>query len=181
MKKNVLVYGLISGFIIAALMAVNLAICSKSGDFDNSMIVGYASMLIAFSMIFVGIKNYRDKYNGGIISFGKAFKVGFFMTLIASTIYVIVWLVEEHFFFPDFMEKYMAFEMNKLQSSGISAAELADKTKELEQAKEMYKNPLFKILFTYAEILPVGLIVTLISSLILKRNNNAKQFNTQTA
>ena len=181
MKKNILVYGLISGFIIAALMAVNLAMCSKSGDFDNSMIVGYASMIIAFSMIFVGIKNYRDKYNGGILSFGKAFKVGFFITLLASTIYVIVWLVEEHFFFSDFMEKYMAFELNKLQSSGIGAAELADKTKELEQAKEMYRNPFFKILFTYAEILPVGLIVTLISSLILKRTNNTKQFNTQAA
>jgi ethanolamine transporter EutH len=181
MKKNILVYGLISGLIISALMAVNLAMCSKNADFDNSMVIGYASMLIAFSMIFVGIKNYRDKYNSGIISFGKAFKVGFFITLVASTIYVIVWLVEEHYFFPDFMEKYMAYEMNQLQSSGISATELADKTKELEQAKEMYKNPFFKILFTYAEILPVGLVVTLISSLILKRKNNTKQFNTQTA
>lgn len=180
MKKNILVYGLISGLIISALMAVNLAMCSKNNDFDNSMVIGYASMLIAFSMIFVGIQNYRDKYNGGIISFGKAFRVGFFITLLASTIYVIVWLVEEHFFFPDFMEKYMAFEMNKLQASGISTTELADKTKEMEQAKEMYKNPFFKILFTYAEILPVGLIVTLISSLILKRKNNTKQFNTQT-
>ncbi len=131
-------------------------------------------MLIAFSMIFVGIKNYRDKYNGGIISFGKAFKVGFLITLIASTIYVIVWLVEEHYFFPDFMEKYMAYEMNKLQSSGISSAELADKTKDLEQAKEMYKNPFLKILFTYAEILPVGLVVSLISALLLKRKTANK-------
>ena len=175
MKKNILVYGLISGLIISALMAANLAMCSKSGDFDNSMIVGYASMLIAFSMIFVGIKNYRDKYLGGTISFGKAFKIGFFITLIASTIYVLVWLLEEHFFFPDFMEKYMAYEMNKLQASGISAAEIANKTKDFERAKEMYKNPFLKILFTYSEILPVGLIVTLISSLILKRKTSAVQ------
>ena len=169
MKKNILIYGLISGLIISALMAVNLTLCIKSGDFDSSMLIGYASMLIAFSMIFVGIKNYRDKYNGGIISFGKAFKVGFFITLIASTIYVIVWLIEERFFFPDFIDKYTAHEISKLQSSGVSATELASKTKDLEQAKEMYKNPILKILFTYLEILPVGLIVTLISSLILKR------------
>ena len=169
MKKNILIYGLISGLIISALMAVNLTLCIKSGDFDSSMLIGYASMLIAFSMIFVGIKNYRDKYNGGIISFGKAFKVGFFITLIASTIYVIVWLIEERFFFPDFIDKYTAHEISKLQSSGVSATELASKAKDLEQAKEMYKNPILKILFTYLEILPVGLIVTLISSLILKR------------
>ena len=169
MKKNILTYGLICGLIISVLMAVNLTICSKSGDFDNSILVGYASMIIAFSLLFVGIKNYRDKYNGGVISFSKAFKVGFFITLIASTIYVLVWLLEEHFFFPDFMEKYTAYEINKLQASGISATQLANKTKELEQAKEMYNNPVIKILMTYAEILPVGLVVTLISSLILKR------------
>jgi hypothetical protein len=169
MKKNILIYGLISGLIISALMAVNLSLCVKSGNFDSSMWIGYASMLIAFSMIFVGIKNYRDKYNGGVISFGKAFKTGLLITLIASTIYVIVWLVEERFFFPDFMDKYTAHELSKLQSSGISAEELASETKKLEQAKEWYQNPLFKILMTYAEILPVGLIVTLISSFILKR------------
>ncbi len=169
MKKNILIYGLISGLIISALMAVNVSMCIKSGNFDSSIFIGYASMLIAFSMIFVGIKNYRDKYNGGVISFGKAFKVGFFITLIASTIYVIVWLIEERLFYPDFIDKYTAHEITKLQTSGISAAELASQTKDLEQNKEMYKNPILKILFTYLEILPVGLVVTLISSLILKR------------
>jgi flagellar biosynthesis protein FliQ len=174
MKKNIIVYGLISGLIVSILMAANLSICNKTGNFENSIVIGYASMLIAFSMIFVGIKNYRDKYNAGVISFGKAFKVGFFITLIASTIYVIVWLTEEHFFFPDFMDKYTAHELSKLQSSGITAAELATKTKELEQAKEMYETPALKVLMTYAEILPVGLVVTLISSLILKRKGEKK-------
>ena len=169
MKKNILIYGLISGLIVSALMAFNVGTCYKSGNFESSIWLGYASMLIAFSLIFVGTKNYRDKYNGGVISFGKAFKVGFFITLVASAIYVIVWIIEEHFFFPDFMEKYMAHELNKLQSSGINATELASKTKELEQAKEMYKSPVLKILMTIAEILPVGLVVILISSFILKR------------
>ena len=172
MKKNILIYGLISGVVVSALMAINLGMVNKSGDFDKSIIIGYASMLIAFSMIFVAIKNYRDKFNSGVISFGKAFRIGLFITLIASTIYVIVWLIEERLFFPDFMEKYTAYEINKLQSSSISATELASKTKELEDAKEMYKNPFLKILFTYAEILPVGLVVTLISSLILKKKHN---------
>src|SRR5215212_6247873 len=110
MKKNSIIYGLIAGIIVSILMAINVSMCSNSGNYDSSILIGYASVLIAFSMIFVGVKNYRDKYNGGVISFGKAFKVGFFITLIASTIYVIVWLIEEHFFFPDFMEKYTANE-----------------------------------------------------------------------
>ena len=99
MKKNILIYGLISGLVVAVLMAVNVGMVSKSGNFDNGLLIGYASMIIAFSLVFVGIRNFRDKYNGGVISFGKAFKVGIFITLIASTIYVIVWLIEEHYFF----------------------------------------------------------------------------------
>ncbi len=169
MKKNIIIYGLIAGLIVSALMAINVSMCSNSGKFESSMLVGYATMIIAFSMIFVGTKNYRDKYNAGVISFGKAFKIGLFITLIASTIYVITWLIEEHFFFPDFIDKYMANEMSKLQASGISATELANKTKEFDQAKEMYRNPFMKVLMTYCEILPVGLIVSLISSAILKR------------
>lgn len=172
MKKSILIYGLIAGFIVSALMAVNVAMCMKSGNYDSSMVVGYAAMLIALSMIYVGVKNYRDKYSNGVISFGKAFKIGFLIALLASTVYVLVWLVEEHFFYPDFMEKYTAHEITTLQSAGLSAPEIADKTKELEQAAAWYQNPLLKILMTYAEILPVGIVVALISALLLKRRNN---------
>jgi len=33
----------------------------------------------------------------------------------------------------------------------------------------LFKNPFFTAIMTYAEILPVGLVVALISALILKR------------
>lgn len=169
MKKNVLIYGLIAGVIVSGLMAVNVSMCYNSGKFDSSIVIGYATMLIAFSMIFVGIKNYRDKYNGGVISFGKAFRFGLLITLIASTIYVGVWLIEEHYFFPDFMKKYAAHEIAKLQSSGLSPAELTKKTEDIQSDVETYNRPGMKILMAYAEILPVGILVSLISALILKR------------
>lgn len=59
--------------------------------------------------------------------------------------------------------------LEDLKASGASAAEIASKTKEMADMGKMYKNPFFNALITYAEILPAGLIVTLISSLILKR------------
>jgi len=169
MKKLVLVYGIIAGVIVAGMMAFSTGYYCAKGDFEGGMIYGYSAMIIAFSMIFVGTKIFRDKQNGGIISFGKAFKVGFFITLVASTIYVLSWLVIYYNFVPDFMDKYAAAMLAKDQASGISAAELAKKTTEMNQMKEWYKNPLFVILMTYVEILPVGLVVSLISALILKR------------
>jgi Protein of unknown function (DUF4199) len=126
-------------------------------------------MLIAFSLVFVGIRNYRDKYNGGVISFGKAFKTGIMIVLIASTIYVVAWLIDYFFFIPDFMEKFSAHELDKLKAGGASQIEIDKQTKEMANFAKMYKNPFFNAMMTYVEILPVGLVVTLISSLILKR------------
>lgn len=172
MKKNILIYGLISGTLISTFMLFSmnyLSHCSGKADYNTSMLVGYASMLIAFSLVFVGIRNYRDKYNAGVISFGKAFTIGFFIALIASTMYVLAWMIDYFYFIPDFMDKYSAHMLDELKTSGASQVEIDKKTKEMADFALMYKNPLINALVTYAEILPMGLIVTLISSLILKR------------
>lgn len=174
MKKNILVYGLTAGIIVSVLMLFNVNYVSTSlgkGDYNTSLLLGYASMLIAFSLVYVGIRNYRNKFNGGVISFGKAFKIGIFMVLIASTIYVLFWLVDYFFFIPDYLEKYSAHVIDDLKASGASQSEIEKQTKEMADFAVMYKNPLFNALMTYAEILPVGLVVTLISSFILKRKD----------
>ncbi len=169
MKRIVIICGLISGAIVATAMTISTSIYCASGDFEGGMVVGYASMIIALSLVFVGIKNYRDKQNQGVISFGKAFKVGILISLIASTVYVIVWLVNYYFFIPDFSDKYAEHVMNNLKESGASQAEITKESTKMAEFKDMYKNPFFVILFTYLEILPVGLLVSLISALILKR------------
>ena len=153
--------------------------CEGSVDYNTSMLIGYASMLISFSLVFVGIRNYRDKSNGGVISFGKAFRIGISIVGIASTFYVIAWLIDYFYFIPDFMEKYSAHMVNELKSSGASATEIENETKEMADFSRMYKNPFFNALITYIEILPVGLVVTLISSLILKRKSKPEARNTE--
>ena len=172
MKKNVIVCGLISGVILAILMAVNVQMCYSNEDFESSMVLGYASMILAFSLIFVGIKNYRDKFNNGFITFGQAFKIGLYITFVASTMYVIAWLIDYYLFIPDFMDKYETHVLKEARESGASALELKEKAVEMVSFKEMYKNPLMVILFTYSEVIPVGLVVSIISALILRKNAN---------
>ncbi len=106
MKKNILVCGLISGALVTSFMMYGMLRCYNDVNFSSSMLLGYASMLLAFSLVFVGIKNARDKYGDGTITFGKAFKTGFLISLIASTLYVLGWMLEYYFFLPDFMDKY---------------------------------------------------------------------------
>lgn len=169
MKKIVIVNGLIAGAIVAAMFLITMGLYHNNGNFEGGMLIGYASMLLAFSLIFVAIIRFRDKYNNGVISFGKAFRIGLYITLIASTIYVVTWLIDYYVFIPDFADKYAASMMDKIKNSGASAAEIAKQAKEMDSFKEMYKNPVMVVLFTYLEILPVGLLLTLIASFILKR------------
>lgn len=178
MKKNIIIYGLIAGIVvsIAMLTSVNyISHCNGNVDYSTSMVIGYASMLVAFSLVYVGIRNYRNKYSGGLISFGKAFRIGSLIVLIASTIYVVAWLIDYFYFIPDFAEKLSAQELEEFKASGATPAEIAEKTQKLAKMAKLYKNPLINAAVTYSEILPVGLVVTLISSLILKR----KTINTE--
>lgn len=172
MKKTVLVSGLISGAILSLWMLGFVWYCYTHKDFEGSMLLGYTAMIIGLSLVFVGIKNYRDKFNGGIISFGKAFQVGILISLIASTMYVIAWMISYYLFLPDFMDRYAAHSLHNLQASGASKAQMDAGIAQITQMKEMYKSPIWVILFTYAEVLPVGIVVTLIAALILKKKRN---------
>ncbi len=178
MKRNILVFGTIAGLLVSAFMGTSMAIMLSSGSEmeggSGAMIIGFASMAVAFSFVFVGIKNFRDKQNGGVLTFGQGFLMGFLISLLASTLYVITWAVEYHYFFPDFMEKYAALQIKELNASHLKPDELAKKIKGVQEAKENYKNPLFFALYTYTEILPLGLLITVISALILKRKHAPK-------
>ena len=183
MKKIIIICGLIAGLIVTSWMLASISGCISS-DFEgsvNGMLLGYSSMVIAFSMIFVGIKNYRDKHNSGTITFGTALKIGLLITLVASTIYVIVWMIDNYFFIPDFYEKYSAHVVAKMRSDGATAAEIQKKIVENQKMAEMYKNPFFKALFTYMEILPVGVIISLFAALILKRKPKSDNLTATTS
>ncbi|CAN5622680.1 hypothetical protein BH11BAC1_BH11BAC1_13090 [soil metagenome] len=179
MKRSILVFGIIAGVIVSTFMAIAMAMmgCDSENNAGNSgMIIGFSSMVVAFSFVFVGIKNYRDKQNGGTITFGRAFLLGTMISLIASTMYVATWAVEFHYFLPDFMDKYSAMQIKQLHESGITGAALDSAVKDIETASYNYKNnPFFFAMYTYMEILPIGILITLISSLILKRKTIKNQ------
>jgi ethanolamine transporter EutH len=173
MKKNILTFGIISGIIVSALISIT-AICYQQQNFEGNMVLGFSVMILAFAFIFVGIKNYRDKFNHGIISFGKATQIGLSIALIASTMYVLTWVIAYYNFMPDFMEVMTAQNIEKLKlDKQLTNAEMSAKIAEINSMKELYKSPLMVVLFTYLEIFPIGIIVTLISALILKRKQAA--------
>lgn len=171
MERIILTYGIIAGVIVSAMMWITLG--DGKHDFENGELIGYTTMVIALSTIFFGVRTFRDKHLGGAITFGKAFLLGLYITLVASSMYVASWMVISANSEQDFMEQYYEHEKAKLESSDMPAAEVEAKLEEMRYFGELYKNPVVKIGFTYVEILPVGLLISLLCAAILRRTTSA--------
>lgn len=170
MKKIVLRFGLASGIILAAASAVLIPLCMNGTiQFENSETLGYASMVLSFLMVFFGIRSYRENVAGGAITFGKAFQVGILITLVTCAIYVITWEITYFNFVPDFLDKYAAVSLEKMQAKGESAEAIQKATQRMATMAKYYDNVFFNSAITFMEIFPVGLIVTLVSAAILRR------------
>lgn len=172
MRKIVLTFGLISGAILSAMMLLTIPFADRIG-FDKGAIIGYTTMVLAFLMVYFGVRSYRDNVAGGSVSFGRAFKVGLLIVVIASTCYVATWQFVYYRITPDFMEKYSAYALEQARKGGASEAEIAAKAAEMAKFGELYKNPLVNIGFTFLEPLPVGLLFTLVTAGVLSRKRRA--------
>jgi hypothetical protein len=173
MKNTIVKYGLISGGISGVLLLVTTLIFKYVGydkiGFENSSYVGYTFIAASMSVIYFGIKAFRDLQNGGVITFLKALLVGLGIMLISCIIYSLAWLVIYYFFIPTFMDDYGNFCIQKVKNTGGSQVDLANKIKEISQMKEWYKNPFSIFALTLIEPTPVGFLVSIVSALVLKK------------
>lgn len=170
MKNTVIKFGLISGAILAGLSAVTMPLCLNGTiDFDHQEILGYSSMVLAFIMVFFGIRSYRENQGGGTITFGRAFKVGILISLVTCAVYVISWEIVYYNFLPNFFETYSAHVIDKMRAKGETAEAIATMQSQMATWAELYKNPFINVAITFMEVFPVGLIVTLVSAAILRK------------
>ncbi len=182
MKKISLTFGLIAGGIMSAMLLLALPFQDQLG-FDRGAILGYTTMVVAFLMVYFGVRSYRDTVGEGRITFGRAFTVGLMITLVATVCYVTTW---EFIYFnlaPDFGDKMAAAAIAKAKASGATEAQVAAQAKAMAEFAESYKNPLVNIAYTFLEPLPVGLLFTLVTAGLLSRKRGqsaAPAFTSQT-
>lgn len=169
MKRTVLVFGILSGLVSAAMMFITMPLINRGTiNFDNGEVIGYTSILLSFLLVFFGIRSYRENH-GGTITFGRGFSVGILITLISCVFYVASWMIIYYNFMPDFFEKYEAHVEAKMRASGASEAALAAKKQEMQQLMKIYANPVGHVAMVFIEPFPVGLVVTLVSAGVLRR------------
>ena len=173
MKRIVLIFGLISGLISGGLLVALMPFHDQLEHGGWSLVLGYAGMLAASLLIYFGVRRYRDTVGGGQVSFGRALAVGLLIATISSLCYTATW---EVLFFNgvgrEFMASYATHEMDRARASGATEAELAKKRAELDAFARNYQNPAFNAALTFAEPLPVGLVMSLLSAAVLRRRRD---------
>ena len=169
MTPVILRYGIIAGLIVSLPWLVYMLTLPADGHMNHSMLLGYTLMILAFSMVFVGIRQYRDRALGGVIKFGKALLLGLGISAVASLIYVIGWEICMAFSKYNFIEAYSKFILDDARAHGAGAAEMEQAAKQAADFASMYRNPLYRMAFTFIEIFPVGILVSLISAGLLRK------------
>ena len=169
MWRDILKYGAIAGLVVAAVMIVGF--WSAGGDMPHGwlgMAIGYATMLLALSAVFMGIKHHRDVAGGGVIRFWPAFGMGLGISFVAALFYVAAWELVQATIITDFAGSYADSVIAAQKAKGVDAAALAKLTAEMEAFTVQYADPMFRLPMTFAEVFPVGVLVSLVSALVLR-------------
>lgn len=178
MLRKILIFGVIGGVIAGAPM---LALTATSGSmtiYEGGHLLGYATMLVALSTIFIAIKRQRDVDGGGVIRFWPAVGLGLAISLVASLFYAAAWELTMMLAKDDFMAIYSAAQLADLKAKGASPEKIAATAAEMAKWADIYKNPFIRFLITMTEILPVGVLVTGVSAALLR---NSRFLPTRTA
>lgn len=174
MKRIVLTFGLIAGAILSAMLLITLPFQDSIG-FEWGTVIGYTTMVLAFLLVFFGVRSYRDQVAGGTVRFGRALVVGALISVVASSCYVVTWEVIYFNLAPDFLTKYQEQVLAKARAKGESAETIARTQAEMEEFAQMYQNPAINAAITFLEPLPVALVVTLVSAGVLCRRKGRAQ------
>ena len=169
MFRDILKYGLISGLIVGGIDFAMFTAMADEHDFQNGMLIGYTIMLVALTAVFIGIKRHRDLQLGGVIRFWPAFGMGVAISFIAAVFYVLSWEASQAVTGGDFAAAYSNFVLEQARAKGESAAEIARMSAELAQFKVQYANPVWRLPMIFTEIFPVGVLVSLVSAMLLRR------------
>ncbi len=169
MKNIVLKYGTISGLITGLIMFASTLYENKYGFDTTPAFVGYLGIVVVFIPLYMGIKSFRQSEGGGYITFMKAMNVGVVTVAVSAVFYAISKLLIFYCLTPDYPEKYSAYIVHVIKSSGLNLQDTVPAKQQMVQLKEMTKNPLIFGANEFTFPLPLGIIMTLICAAILRK------------
>jgi len=170
MLRTILKFGVIAGLVVGGFEVATFVAFAGLPPLKYGMLIGYTTMLIALSAVFVGIKRHRDVDRGGVIAFWPALGIGLGVSFIAGIFYVIAWEMVQAMTHMDFAGSYAQAIIASEKAKGANAEALAKVTADMEDFKVQYANPMFRLPMTFVEIFPVGVLVSLVSAGLLRNS-----------
>lgn len=166
MSRIILLFGIAAGLLVAVPMCLMVA-NSEPGSTAQSLFTGYLIMLLALSLIFFGVKRLRDRDLGGAIRFLPALLAGLGISVVAGVIYVVGWEITLAATDFAYIDSYTSAAVEAARARGASPAEIAEAGAQMDGYRT---SLLIRVAFTFIEIFPVGLLVSLISAALLRNS-----------
>jgi Protein of unknown function (DUF4199) len=170
MLNKILSYGAIAGLIVGLVLFGTTVAMNGHPPSAYGAVIGYSSMLIALSAVFVAIKRRRDDDLGGVIKFWPAFGLGLGISVVAGIFYVLAWEAALAYTHMDFAGDYGKYLIKQKIAAGVSGDALAKFTADMQQFKQQYDQPIYRLTMTFSEIFPVGVLVSLVSAGLLRNS-----------
>ena len=165
MKNIIKKYGVLASLICVGFpVLASLIIGTESDSYGIGEIVGYASIVVAMSLVYFAMRNFRDKENGGQINFGQGLKIGSMISVFGGIAFGVYNLIFVTVIDPDFNEKYFADQIGLERGTAEFEKQFAEL---IETGGFMYTVTGGTILMFFTVFL-IGFVVSVIASLVLK-------------
>lgn len=166
MFKTEIKYGIITGLFICGWQLIEYSLGFHTDKMHIGEYTTYFVIIIPFFTLYMGIKEKRDRINGGHISIGQGIRTGLMISLIATVIVAAYLLIYFNTINPNFFEISIAYHKGKMISRGKTSEDIAA---EMGRLKYMF-SLVNQFLFGTLGLVTSGFIISLAFSMLLKKN-----------
>jgi len=160
MKKSTVI--LMWGGLTGVVSVIFYQILYATGQENSGL--RWFNLIILFLGLFIGTMQFRNKVNGGYLTFGEGFKTGFLMVLIITLLTVIATTIQLQLH-PDFIDKILAQSRDNMINKGMTDEQIEMGMK----YTKMFTSAPMIIIFTILGSLFGGAIFSLITAGLCSR------------
>ena len=172
MKQTVYRYSIYATITILVLALLQVTIIASRASFAVQEAAGYLSMLLSMIFVFMGIRHYKNKVNGGFLSFGEGLKIGVMIVLLPAVFFGIFDILYTQVIDTAWADHYYNHVVEETKRT-VAPDKLAAELKKIEEQKEFFGSPAMQFLVMAGTVFIIGFIVTIISSLTLMKRKPA--------
>ena len=163
-KTTIINYALI---LSAISIAFNLMLYFLDMHYQQSQMTGIVGIVIMIGVLIYSFIDHK-KLNEGYLSLSEALKIGLGISALAGLIGVAYTFVLTEFLDPNMMEKALDFQLEKMRIDNPEMTQ--DQLDGIRSMQEKFSGPLIRSAFQIIGSLFIGLIISLIGGLIVKKS-----------